>query len=83
MYYAAWKTERLGAVPMDFQTEVGWLAILAERADLIRGARAGAAGRCGPPPPDRCHVAREHVACEHVGSPRVVVDAEGRVVKVE
>ena len=37
VYYAAWRTERLGAVPTDSRTEVDWLAILADRADLILG----------------------------------------------
>lgn len=37
VYYAAWRTERLGAVPTDSRTEVEWLAILADRADLIPG----------------------------------------------
>ena len=32
VYYAAWRTERLGAVPSDSRTEVEWLAKLAERA---------------------------------------------------
>lgn len=38
IYYAAWRTQRLGAVPSDPRTQVEWLALLAERADLVPGA---------------------------------------------
>ena len=39
MYYAAWRTERLGAVPTDSRAEVEWLGSLAERADLLPGQK--------------------------------------------
>jgi hypothetical protein len=37
MYYAAWRTEKLGVVPSDAQAQVDWLAVLAEKADLAPG----------------------------------------------
>jgi RsiW-degrading membrane proteinase PrsW (M82 family) len=37
MYYAAWRAERLGAVPTDSPSEIEWLAVLADRAELVPG----------------------------------------------
>ena len=35
VYYAAWRTERLGAAPTDSASEAYWLAALAEKAELL------------------------------------------------
>ena len=45
VYYAAWRTEKLGAAPTDSRSELAWLGTLADRADLT-------SGRAPAPPAD-------------------------------
>lgn len=49
VYYAAWRTEHLGAQPTASRNEIAWLATLADRADLHPGRETAPPGDATAP----------------------------------